>query len=82
MKTYSLDLQFVKHGGDQMPRRRHIAGVYVKTCTRSTNKGPSLITPDCTTLEELEYQIDRLHKELEIIRKEARTRFADAAKPN
>jgi len=75
--TYSLDLQFLspyplKKGG--LPGHA-IAHVAVKSFS-STEDGPPLITPECVTLGELEYQIDRLKEELEEIRKAAKKSFA------
>jgi hypothetical protein len=75
--TYSLDLQFLspyplKKGGSPS---HAIAHVSVKR-SHSPKDGPPLITPQCVTLAELEYQIDRLKEELEEIRKAAKKSFA------
>ena len=37
---------------------------------------PLVITPDCVSAEEFDQQIDRLHAELEAVRKTARTKYA------
>lgn len=72
--THSLDLDFVKPGKTDLPGppRAHI---YIKSYSKS-NQDFIFITPDCVSIEELEYEIDRLQKELEDIRKKARRKFA------
>ena len=72
--TYSLAMDFVKPTKSGFPRPR-IARIYVKTHTED-QRGTIFITPDCVTLAELDYQIERLHKELEYIRKEAKRKFS------
>lgn len=76
--THSLDLDFVKPGKTDLPGppRAHI---YIKSYSKS-NRGFIFITPDCVSIEELEYEIDRLQKELEVIRKKARRKFAGTGK--
>lgn len=71
--TYSLDLDFVKLRKTDLPGppRAHI---YVKTHSSDTRK-LIFISPDCVTMKELEYEIDRLKKELEEIRKKAKRKF-------
>ena len=76
--TYSLRLDFwspypLKKG--DLPGNA-IAHVAIKRSSRATEEGPPLITPQCVTLGELEYHIDRLKEELEEIRKEANKKFA------
>ena len=44
--------------------------------------GHSLVTPPATSAADLDYQITILHEELEQIREDARSRFADASQPN
>ena len=73
--TYSLDLMFLKS-------RQHnpIAKIHLKTYTQGGYKGvnPDLIfiTPECMTTGEFDAQIDRLHAELETIRKNGRRKFS------
>ena len=76
--TYSLDLDFVKLGKTEFPGppRAHI---YVKSYSKS-NRGFIFITPDCVNIRELEYEIDRLQKELEDIRKKARRKIVGTGK--
>ncbi len=77
-KTHSLDLVFLspyplKKGG--LPGHAN-ANVMVKWSTRREESGPPLISPDCVSLRELEHEIDRLHEELEEIRKAGKRRFS------
>lgn len=74
--THSLDLDFVKSGNLPGPPRAHI---YVKSHTRD-NRNFIFVTPECVSIRELEYEIDRLQKELENIRKKARRKFAGVGK--
>jgi hypothetical protein len=83
--TYSLDLLFLNEplfeGGTA---KMQVARVFIKTQTQAEYHGINnldYITPECRALGELEAQIDRLHEELETIRKSARRKFA-AAKRN
>lgn len=83
--TYSLDLLFLNaplfEGGTA---QMQVARVFIKTQTQADYRGINsldYITPECVVIEELEAQIDRLHDELETIRKSARRKFA-AAKRN
>lgn len=64
----SLDLLFIKPNKKELISP--IVKIYVKTFTRDKSD-EVLITPNCVTLKELEYEIDRLKKELEYIRKKA-----------
>ena len=41
-----------------------------------------LVTPPATSVADLNYQITILHEELERIREDARSRFADASQPS
>jgi len=57
------------------------AKVYVKNHTTSVLKNGNrldFITPECVSLGELDGEIDRLHAELEDIRKMAQRKFAAA----
>jgi len=71
--TYSLELQFHKTSKNQMSGSP-LAQIYVKTLS-SDEKGHIFITPHCVTFSEIEEQINRLMKELEIIRKIAKQKF-------
>jgi hypothetical protein len=79
METHSLDLAFTD---DRKSDIRHgpIAEIYVKTYSSRGTDGAPLITPVCVTIEDLEYQVDRLAKELDAIRTKARIKFAAEAK--
>jgi hypothetical protein len=68
METYNLDLEFLDDQKSKLPFNP-IARIYVKTFTRASADGPPLITPNCVTIRELEYQIDQIESELEAIRK-------------
>lgn len=72
--TYSLGLLFLKSSESQCASGP-IAQLCVENHT-SDERGNILITPYCVTLGEVEEQIERLKKELEIIRREAKKKFA------
>ena len=77
-KTHSLDLLFItpSEGDLPSPARSH---VYIKNSMVPGYRGgfnPSVITADCETFEELQYQVDRLQKELEAILKSGRAKYA------
>ncbi len=70
--TYSLDLEFIdnrKNKGSISP----IANIYVKTFT--SNRERIFITPDCVCIQEFEYQVDRLQKELRDILTKTKIKF-------
>jgi len=71
--THSLDLYFVKPE-KEFPGPPQ-ANVYVKTHSRDEG-GPILITPNCVSLAEFEYEIKRLQNELDDILKKAKRNFA------
>lgn len=73
MDTYSLDLLFQEPPAGDLTGPA-VSEVRVKTCSR--NGDDVLLTPQCVTLVELEYQIDRLHKELDAIKTRAQTEYA------
>ena len=75
MPTYSLDLQFLDPKKEGIPCAP-VTQIYVKTHT-SDAKGTIYISPQCVTLSEIEYQCDRLSKEIASIRKKAQRKFAD-----
>jgi hypothetical protein len=75
--TYSLDWEFLSPyplGKGAHPDHA-IARVTVKRFHKAKG-GPSLITHDCLTFRELKLEIERLHKELERIKKEANKTFS------
>jgi len=73
--SYSLDLYFVKP--DKKFPGPPRANVYIKSYS-SDEGGSQLITPNCITLGEFEYEIKRLHKELDDILKKARRNFSES----
>jgi hypothetical protein len=75
---YSFDLIFLKPLKNEL-HGPVIAQIYVKAYS-SDKKGHIFITPDCVSWREFEEQIDRLKKELEIIRKKAKQKFAQIDK--
>lgn len=81
MDTYTFDLLFLDDRKSKLPHAP-IAHICLKTWSTGGYKDhdPPLLTPDCVTLAELEWQIDRLKEELETIRKEARRKFAAEAR--
>lgn len=72
--TYSLELDFIQSKKEEIPDEHAHAHIYIKTYSSDRNR--IFITPECTTLPELESEIDRLHKELEHLRKVAKHKFA------
>jgi len=73
--TYSLDLYYVKP--DKKFPGPSRANVYIKTYSKDEG-GHELITPNCVSIREFEYEINRLHKELDDILKKARKKFSEA----
>jgi hypothetical protein len=74
VKTVYLELRF------ERPDFRGLYGnawIVPGDHSRDSDGWP-LLTPHCATLGEFEWHIDRFHRELEEIRKEARKRFAAA----
>ena len=76
MATYSLGLVFLKPKKGDLPFTP-FSHVYIRRSSVCRYKGRDYetLTPRCVGLTEIEYQIDRLKKELEDIRKEARRKF-------
>lgn len=77
--TYSLDLFFLPGKGEEYPVPP-IAQIFIKTHTSGNYEGKAanlkFVTPQCVSLVEIEYEIKRLHEELDTILKRARRRFA------
>ena len=69
MKTYNLDLL-----SWTFPSLTHHAHIYIKEYS-TDEKGHILLTPECVSYQELQYQADRLIKELEEIKRKAKKRF-------
>jgi hypothetical protein len=74
MSNYSLELDFTAGRSGSIPYNA-LAEIYISRST-SNATGRTFITHDCVTSKELDEEIDRLHGELENIRKRARVRFA------
>lgn len=72
---HSPELKFFKPGKTGLPRFQYNAQIYIKTYTIQQNF--KFITPVCVTFKEFDYQINRLQKELEDIRRKARKKFAE-----
>ena len=73
MSTYNFDLHFVDPQKEGIPMGP-IAQIYVKT--HSIDKESMIcISPRCVSLREVEYECDRLIKEIESIRKKAIRKF-------
>jgi hypothetical protein len=73
--AYSFELLFKKPD----KKKGHLPGpplaqVYVNTHSKDAEEH-ILITPQCLSFAEINYQIDRLIKELEDIRKKAKQKF-------
>jgi hypothetical protein len=78
MNLSSLDLMFRKPSKNQH-KGQGIAHIYVRTYS-GNSEGEIFITPDCFSMRDLEGEIDRLKKELELIKKKAQQEFAKAEK--
>jgi hypothetical protein len=82
MNTYSLDLLFLSAKKRELEYKfgPPISHITLKNWTCIDHKGVHkdlpLLTPDCITIGELEYQIERLHEEPEEIRKAAKAKYA------
>jgi hypothetical protein len=78
METSSLDLIFL----DSEPKTKgQLAHVFVKTSATKnfgSTRAEGLITSPCLTFREFDAEIRRLQTELEIIRAQARKKFAKA----
>lgn len=83
MKTYNLDLDFSAGPlfGEKSNATIQTAQIYVKTHTSSEDR-LLLITPVCASSGELDEQVDRLHAELEEIRKTGHRKFTAAERAN
>jgi hypothetical protein len=71
--TYSLDLDVLKSREGDIPAP--CLRVYVKAYS-SDERGLIYITPECASIQEVESEIERLKKELEVIRNRARREFS------
>jgi len=76
VETYSLDLHFIADRKRTTPHSP-MADICIKN---HTGDGLPLVTPRCVTIDQLEYQIDRLQEELEVIRRKARAYFLTEVK--
>jgi hypothetical protein len=78
METSNLDLIFLDH---EAKTKGQVAQVFVKASGKQTYgalKAEGLITAPCASFRELDAEIRRLQTELEIIRAQARKKFARA----
>ena len=79
METYSLDLFCVSPSKEE-PIFSPLSHIYVKNSSATdapdAAKGLQLITSECVSLREVEYEIDQLKRELEEIRKKAKRKYA------
>ena len=71
----NFDLDFIKPGKNDLPGPSH-ALVHVKSSHSFRKSELRYVTPDCVSIREFEYEINRLHKELDQILKRAEKRFA------
>ena len=70
--NHSFDLDVIEFGG---PGGQPVVYVYLKNFGVN-NVGHSCITPDCFYAEEFDANIDRLHEELENVRRRGLKLFA------
>ena len=79
--TFGL-LFLPSHGADNQP----VAHVHLNTTLTHAyaelEPAQPLVTPAASTVAELNYQITRLHEELENLREDARSKFAEASQPS
>jgi len=81
--AHNFDLLFLEQDGRSGIPGPAIAHVYARnlqSCEYPVEeyKGVQLLTPRCLSIGEIEHEIDRLQKELESIRKEARAKFRNS----
>jgi len=74
LKTHNLDIEVLNHKGEGPAFPKQIR-VVVKIDMKSSNSMRA-ICPSCTSSSELDYEIDRLIKELELIRRAGHRQFA------
>jgi len=82
MSPYRLGLSFVEFAEGELPRPPY-AYVYVKEPMQAEFKsieGRPVISSECVCFKEVEGQIDELKRELDVLKAEARRRFAAAEK--
>lgn len=75
MKNLSLELEFEPTPDSQL-HHPPVARIYVAGASGVDTSNRRYISPNCLLPAELDYQIDRLHAELENIRERGRERFA------
>ena len=82
MKTFRLGLSFIEmpEGGLPGPPRAHIFVKRFSDDPLKSIEGPSLISAECVSFTEVEYQIDELKRELDTLKTEARNKFTAADK--
>jgi hypothetical protein len=68
-----LGLDFVDMSKADLPTPPYVH-IYAKVVT-TDKRGMAFVTPACTSLDQLEEQIDRLHRDLEGIRAKAHRKF-------
>jgi hypothetical protein len=79
--TSSFDLLFLKRSKEMLagpPLAKIFIKPYPSDIKREYEKNHIFITRRCDSLMEVEEEIERLKKELEIIRKKAKRKFAEA----
>jgi RNA-binding protein YlmH len=76
--TYNFDLQFSEPSKDDLSGE-NVAQIYVKAYS-TCEKNRVFITPQCFSMSEFEYEIERLKKELDNLRKKAQKNFRGAMK--
>lgn len=77
-QNYSLGLLFIEHTEGDGMSFNPIAHVYVQRHSTHGYKGAEdaiLITPQLMTEGEVDHQIDSLHRELDLIRDDAKSRL-------
>ena len=82
--AHNFDLLFLEQNGRSGsllgPPIAHVYARNLQTVEYPVEqyKGAQLLTPRCHSLNEIEYEIDRLQKELEAIRTTARSKFRNS----
>jgi len=74
MRNYSFELEFVTQQRNDLPFPP-VARAFIAAYSGIEGNPHKFVTHDCMSAKEFDYEIDRLHAELETLRSEAQQRF-------
>jgi hypothetical protein len=74
LSNCNLELDFTADRNGEMPHPA-VAQIFIKGSSSDENGTLRFITPYCLSISELDAEIDRLHAELEDIRRRGHARF-------